>query len=119
MTPAAGAAAAATPPDTALARVCTVADVPLGEGRAVTVGGRRIAVFNTPTGWFALGGACPHRGGPLADGLVADRCVTCPLHEHRFDLATGAALSGGAEPAATHRVLVRGDDVLVEVAAQA
>ena len=112
---AAAAAAAATPLTFALSWVCTIDDVPLGEGRAVTVGGRRIAVFNTPTGWFALDDACPHRGGPLADGLVADRCVTCPLHERRFDLATGAALNGG-RPVTAHRVVVRGDDVLVEIA---
>jgi nitrite reductase (NADH) small subunit len=65
------------------------ADVPLLEGRSVTVGGRRIAVFRTPEGLRAIDGACPHAGGPLADGIVADRCVTCPLHGLRFDLATG------------------------------
>lgn len=97
----------------ALVRVCDVGDVPLGEGRAVTVDGRRIAVFNTTTGWYALDDACPHRGGPLADGLVADRCVTCPLHERRFDLETGAALNGG-EDATTRRVIVRGEEVLIE-----
>jgi nitrite reductase (NADH) small subunit len=109
-----GAVAAAEPLGLDLLWVCTSDDVPLGEGRAVTVGSRRIAVFNTPTGWFALDDACPHRGGPLADGLVADRCVTCPLHERRFDLATGAALRGG-DDAASHRIVVRGDDILVEL----
>jgi len=100
---------------TPLARVCAGSAVPLGEGRAATLEGRRIAVFHTATGWYALDAACPHRGGPLGDGLVADRCVTCPLHERRFDLESGAALSGG-DPVATHRVVVRGDDVLVEPA---
>ena len=102
--------------DDGLIAVCEAADVPLGEGRATTVAGRRIAVFNTPTGWYAIDHACPHLGGPLADGLVADRCVTCPLHERRFDLATGAALSGGPE-VASHRVVLDGDAVLVELAA--
>jgi nitrite reductase (NADH) small subunit len=108
-------ATAAEPLTSDLLWVCKIDDVPLGEGRAVTVGGRRIAVFNTATGWFALDDACPHRGGPLADGLVADRCVTCPLHERRFDLQTGAALSDG-EHAVSHRILMDGDDVLVELA---
>jgi nitrite reductase (NADH) small subunit len=70
-------------------RVCRVEDVPLGEGRAVAIDGRRIAVFQTRNGWYALDQRCPHRGGPLADGIVADGCVTCPLHDRRFDLATG------------------------------
>jgi nitrite reductase (NADH) small subunit len=103
-----------------LVRICSIEDVPLGEGRAVTIAGRRIAVFHTPTGWYALDHLCPHRGGPLADGLVADRCVTCPLHERRFDLATGAALSGG-EAVVAHELVVRGGDVLLrrELAAAA
>jgi nitrite reductase (NADH) small subunit len=70
-------------------RVCRVDDVPLGEGRAVEIDGRRVAVFKTRNGWYALDQRCPHRGGPLTDGIVADGCVTCPLHDRRFDLATG------------------------------
>ena len=72
------------------------ADIPLLEGRSVTVGGRRIAIFRTPDGLRAIGGACPHAAGPLADGIVADRCVTCPLHGWRFDLLTGEGSAPGA-----------------------
>ena len=71
-------------------------DVPLLEGRSVTVAGRRVAVFRTPDGFRAVDGTCPHKGGPLADGLVADACVTCPLHGWRFDLTTGAEADGRA-----------------------
>ena len=71
-------------------------DVPMLEGRSVAVGGRRVAVFRTPDGFRAIDGACPHAGGPLADGIVADRCVTCPLHGLRFDLETGKAGTGDA-----------------------
>jgi NAD(P)H-dependent nitrite reductase small subunit len=98
--------------------VCRVDDVPSGEGRAVTVAGRRIAVFNAPTGWYALDQACPHRGGPLADGLLSDSCVTCPLHERRFDLRSGEALGGGAGVLA-HAVEVHGGSVAVTLAAEA
>jgi nitrite reductase [NAD(P)H] small subunit len=97
------------------ARACRVEDVPLGEGRAVTILGRRIALFRTRKGWYALDGACPHLGGPLADGIVAERSVICPLHERRFDLASGEALSGGCG-AVAHRVIVAGDDVYVSLA---
>jgi nitrite reductase (NADH) small subunit len=75
------------------------ADVPLLEGRSVTVAGRRIAIFRTPGGFRAIDGSCPHAGGPLADGIVADRCVTCPLHGLRFDLETGESSNGSARVA--------------------
>lgn len=65
------------------------ADVPMLEGRRATVDGRRVAIFRLPTGFAATDAECPHRGGPLSDGLVADGCVTCPLHNWRLDLTTG------------------------------
>jgi nitrite reductase (NADH) small subunit len=94
-------------------RVCGIDDVPLGEGRAVTVDGRRVAVFRAEDAWFALDATCPHRGGPLADGIVARRTVICPLHERRFDLETGQECRGSYS-VATHRVEVRGSDVYIE-----
>ena len=100
----------------AAVRACTVDDVPIGEGRAITIAGRRIALFRTRRGWYALDAACPHLGGPLADGIVAERSVICPLHERRFDLASGESLSGGCSVTA-HRVFVLGDDVFVAPAA--
>jgi nitrite reductase (NADH) small subunit len=95
--------------------VCAAADVPLGEGRVVTIDGRRIAIFNAPTGWFALDAVCPHQGGPLADGLLSDNCVACPLHDRRFDLRTGECLGDG-EGVAAHRVEVREGTVEVTLA---
>jgi nitrite reductase (NADH) small subunit len=97
---------------------CRVDDVPLGEGRAVTLGDRRIALFRTPNGWYALDAVCPHRGGPLADGIVSDRAVICPLHERRFDLATGAPLSSKDDHVTAHSVEVRGDRVYVAIGGQ-
>jgi nitrite reductase (NADH) small subunit len=75
--------------DTLWLRIGRAADVPLLEGRSVEVSGRRIAVFRLPDGWAAIDHACPHQGGPLGDGIVADRCVTCPLHNQRFSVHTG------------------------------
>ena len=93
-------------------QVCSVDDVPIGEGRAVTVHGRRIALFHADDGWFALDATCPHLGGPLADGIVGGRTVICPLHERRFDLHTGADLGGGP-CVRSHPVAVAGGRVYV------
>lgn len=65
------------------------ADVPLLEGRSVRVGERRVAVFRLDAGWAAIDHACPHLGGPLSDGIVAEGCVTCPLHGRRYSLDSG------------------------------
>ena len=88
------------------------ADVPLLEGRSVTVEGRRLAVFHLPEGFVALDGVCPHAGGPLSDGIVADSCVTCPLHNWRFDLRSGAPAGGGASVAVAAHELVEQDGEL-------
>jgi nitrite reductase (NADH) small subunit len=55
----------------------------------------RIAVFHTRAGeLFATQATCPHRGGPLADGLLGGCTLICPLHGWKFDLANGAVLRG-------------------------
>jgi nitrite reductase/ring-hydroxylating ferredoxin subunit len=97
-------------------RACRVSDVPLGEGRAVTIAGRRVALFRTATGWYALDQDCPHASGPLADGITAACSVICPLHERRFALDTGEPIGHTGRGVTAHRVEVRGDDVLVALA---
>ena len=64
--------------------------IPLGEGRAYKVGDLGIAVFRQRDGkLFATQSQCPHRQGPLADGIVGAGTVICPFHAWKFDLATG------------------------------
>jgi nitrite reductase (NADH) small subunit len=71
-------------------RVTEVENIPLREGRAVQIGDREIAIFNVGGGRFvASDNACPHRGGPLADGIVSGTHVVCPLHAYRVCLETG------------------------------
>jgi nitrite reductase (NADH) small subunit len=70
--------------------VGTVDEIPVGEGRTYAVDGDQIAVFRLRDGSLrAIDAVCPHKGGPLADGLADDRVVVCPLHGHTFDLCTG------------------------------
>jgi len=94
--------------------VCSVEDVPLLEGRSTSIDGRRIAVFRLLNGFAAIDAHCPHAAGPLADGIVADSCVTCPLHGRRFDLVTGEA-SNGPERVAVHDVRIEQDEVWVRL----
>jgi nitrite reductase [NAD(P)H] small subunit len=92
-----------------------VEDIPLLEGRSVAVGGRRVATFRLPDGLAAVDAACPHSGGPLSDGIVADHCVTCPLHGWRFDLVSGRAVNGPGA-VTVHDVRERDGEVWVRLA---
>lgn len=88
-------------------------DVPLWEGRRVTVDGRRVAIFRTEDGLHAVNADCPHADGPLQDGLVADGCVTCPLHGLRFDLRDGERIGGEGEQGLTVYEVAERDGVLL------
>ena len=71
-------------------------------------GGRPIAVFRTGEDRvFALVDECPHRKGPLSEGIIAGNTVTCPLHNWVIDLAAGAALAPdeGSTPTLPVRVV--------------
>lgn len=70
-------------------RVTSTENIPLREGRAVRIGDQEIAVFNLGDRFMACDNACPHRGGPLADGIVSGTSVVCPLHAYRVCLETG------------------------------
>jgi nitrite reductase (NADH) small subunit len=69
----------------------SVTAIPMGQGRCYVVGGREIAVFRQRDGrLFASENRCPHRQGPLAEGIVGSGRVICPLHSHQFNLQTGS-----------------------------
>lgn len=92
-------------------------DVPLWEGRRVTIDGRRVAIFRTEDGLHAVSADCPHAGGPLQDGLVADGCVTCPLHGRRFDLRSGDRIGDDDGELAVYEVAERGGALLLRLPA--
>jgi nitrite reductase (NADH) small subunit len=68
-------------------------EIPMRGSRTVPVaGGEEIAVFRTGDNQvFALANRCPHKGGPLSQGIVYAHSVTCPLHNWKIALATGEA----------------------------
>ena len=67
-------------------------DIPRQGARVVATARGMVAVFRTLTDEvFALDDRCPHKGGPLSQGIVHGRSVTCPLHNWVIDLASGEA----------------------------
>lgn len=91
-------AADASPP--ALTAVCALADIPVLGARVVERPGHpdgNVAVFRTADDRvFAVLDRCPHKGGPLSQGIVFGERVACPLHNWSIELASGAAVAPDA-----------------------
>jgi len=98
-------------------RVTQCENIPLREGRAVSVEGKELAVFNLGDRFLAVENRCPHKGGPLSDGIVSGRQVVCPLHAWRVCLEDGSVAKPVGEEAcvATYRTSVEDGIVCVEL----
>ncbi len=71
-----------------------LSDIPRLGARVVSTAEGDIAVFRTAEDEvFALKDSCPHKGGPLSQGIVHGKCVTCPLHDWKIQLASGEAVA--------------------------
>jgi nitrite reductase (NADH) small subunit len=95
--------------DTALwIDVGAVTDVPRRGARRVSTPRGDIAIFRTGDGeLFALRDQCPHKHGPLSQGIVHGRTVTCPLHAWNIELATGGPTGADAGKGCTPTVALR------------
>jgi nitrite reductase (NADH) small subunit len=93
-----------------------VEQIPPGEGRVFTVAGTRVAVFRPRGGGlYATQAECPHRQGPLADGLVGGGILVCPLHARKFELASGRPVGNDCPTLTTYRVEIgENGDVLLD-----
>lgn len=69
--------------------------IPPGQGHCFVIGKNKIAVFRARSGLIsAINNRCPHRNGPLCEGIADEEHVVCPYHGHKFDLKSGV----GSEP---------------------
>ena len=78
-------------------RVTTLENIPAREGRAVQIGDLEIAIFNLGDRLLATSNRCPHKGGPLCDGIVSGDTVVCPLHAWKIDLTSGHVVRPGTQ----------------------
>ncbi|GAA4402928.1 nitrite reductase small subunit NirD [Quisquiliibacterium transsilvanicum] len=90
--------------------ICRVDDIPvLGARRVARKQGLDVALFRTAADEvFALLDRCPHRGGPLSQGIVFGRSVACPLHNWTIGLADGRAQAPDEGCTASFSVRVEG-----------
>lgn len=95
----------------------TISDIPLRGARCVKTPMGKIAVFRTAENdVYAIEDNCPHKGGPLSQGIVHGASVTCPLHNWVISLETGKAL--GADEGSVRTIPVRNVDGKLSIATE-
>ena len=93
--------------------VAELGTIPVREGRRVVFGEREAALFNLGSEYLAVDNRCPHKAGPLADGIVVGKAIFCPLHNWKISLENGCALSGGTGQVKKYPVKVVGEKIYV------
>ena len=97
-------------------RACLVEDIPVLGARVVKSAQGNIAVFrNAEDEIFALHDQCPHKGGPLSQGIVHGRRVACPLHNWNIQLADGTAVAPDIGCARAFAVKVENGEVFLQI----
>lgn len=97
-------------------KVARVDQVPEGQGIAVEVEGKRIALFNMDGEFFAIEATCAQHRAPLEKGVIQERSLHCPWHGVAFDVQRGICSAfPTASSAATYQVKVEGTDILLAI----
>ena len=93
---------------------CAAGDIDIEDVRRFDHGDRSFAIYRAPDGaYYATDGLCTHEQVHLADGLVMDTIIECPMHNGRFDYRSGAAKgSPVCVDLKTYPVEVQGEDVI-------
>lgn len=100
----------------ALEKACNTADCPSGKIKGVQLGGKRLFIANADGSFYACNARCTHMGGPLDEGKLEGKIVTCPWHGSRFDVTDGKVIRGpAATPIQTYKVEVKGTEIFVEL----
>ena len=98
-----------------LVKLCTRSELPQpGEAKEFAVGARTLCIANVDGSIRALDNECPHRGGPLSEGVIEEGKLVCPWHAWAFDPVTGATDSS-QERVAVYPVTITGEEVSVQL----
>ena len=107
-------------------KACAVTEIPDGAMKGFVVKDIKILIAHIDGTFYAVQGQCTHRGGPLAEGVLHNRVVTCPWHKAQFDVRNGKLVrdvggvmkvltAGGAKDLQTYPVAVKNGFVFVDV----
>jgi nitrite reductase (NADH) small subunit len=88
---------------------------PTDEAKEFPCGNKTICVANVNGAFSAMDNICPHRGGPLGQGMVEGNKVVCPWHGWAWDAKTGAAEQDANSKVAVYALKIENGDVLIEM----
>ena len=88
-------------------RTVVADEIPDGEGRVVTLGDERVAVFRNGSEISCVSNVCRHQMGPIGEGRIIDGCITCPWHGFQYDPVTGCAPPPFDDQLETYDVVLR------------
>jgi nitrite reductase (NADH) small subunit len=99
----------------ALLRVAKAVEIPPGTIREFQVEGKAIALANVGGKFHAINNTCLHRGGPLGQGVLEGKIVTCPWHGWEYDVTNGKVVRNQAVGVDCYPLEVRGEDIFIEM----
>jgi uncharacterized protein len=99
----------------AFVKAIKVGELAPGKMHAMQIGEREIALANVDGKFYAINNTCLHQGGPLGEGDLGGKVVTCPWHGWQFDVTTGKEVQNPSSGVACYPTEIRGDEVFVDV----
>jgi len=96
-------------------KVSKVSELPPGQAKTVSVNGTSVALYNVDGKIYATTNTCAHRGGPLGEGLLEGKLITCPWHGWQFDVTNGCLANNPAAKVQTYPTKIVDDDIFIEV----
>jgi nitrite reductase (NADH) small subunit len=96
-------------------RTAKTNEITPGTIREFHVEGRAIAVANVDGKFYAINNTCLHRGGPLGQGAMNGKVVTCPWHGWQYDVTTGKVTQNPSVGVDCYPLEVRGEDIYVDI----
>ena len=96
-------------------RAGKISEVAAGTITEVQVGGTAVALANVGGTVYAINNTCLHRGGPLGEGTLEGKIVTCPWHGWKFDVTNGKEVQNPQAGVACYRTELRGEEIFVDL----
>jgi nitrite reductase (NADH) small subunit/3-phenylpropionate/trans-cinnamate dioxygenase ferredoxin subunit len=98
-----------------LMRAAKTDELPAGSVREFQVEGTTLAIANVDGKFYAINNTCLHRGGPLGQGELQGKILTCPWHGWQYDVTTGKLTMNPAVGVKCYALEVKGDDIWVDL----